>query len=301
VSAANPNEPSFYERRMLGFATLTPTYTFENGKGVSMQDPQSYLDAVRAIAVDAGQKILGVYEHEFNVEHKDDRSPLTEADRQSHELINERLVALTPQIPVLSEESASVDYAARAGWPRFWLVDPLDGTKEFIKRNGEFTVNIALIDGGKPTLGVVHVPVRGETYFATLAGGAWLQRGDAAAVRIRARAFHGSHPIIVASRSHAGPETEAFLKSVGEHQAVSMGSSLKLCLVAEGKADVYPRLGPTMEWDTAAAQCVVEAAGGRVTDTERRPLAYNKADLHNPWFIVSGAGDYDWTRHLPVP
>jgi len=269
-----------------------------------MTDPHIYLEDVRRIAADAGRCILDVYEnegtHDFKIEHKDDHSPLTEADRRSHELIVARLTALTPELPVLSEESSAVDYAARAGWRRFWLVDPLDGTKEFIKRNGEFTVNIALIDDARPALGVVHVPVRGETYFAARGKGSHLQRADATTGPIHVRRFNGSRPIVVASRSHAGAETEAFLKSLGAHEAVSMGSSLKLCLVAEGKADVYPRLGPTMEWDTAAAQCVVEEAGGRVTDIQRRPLAYNKADLHNPWFIVSGADDYDWTRHLPA-
>jgi 3'(2'), 5'-bisphosphate nucleotidase len=264
-----------------------------------MTDPSRFLGDIRAIAVEAGRCILDVYQREFEVQHKDDRSPLTEADRQSHETIVARLTALTPDIPVLSEESAAVDYAVRAGWARFWLVDPLDGTKEFIKRNGEFTVNIALIEKGRPVLGVVHVPVRGETYFAARGAGAHLQKGDAAPVAIQARRFGGARPIVVASRSHAGAETQAFLQSVGEHEAVSMGSSLKLCLVAEGKADVYPRLGPTMEWDTAAAQCVVEEAGGSVVDPQRRPLSYNKADLHNPWFIVSGAGGYDWARHLP--
>jgi len=264
-----------------------------------MTDPIRYLDEVRRLAVDAGHRILDVYEREIEVAHKDDRSPLTEADRQSHELIVARLTALTPAIPVLSEESAAVDYAVRATWTRFWLVDPLDGTKEFIKRNGEFTVNIALIENGKAVLGVVHVPVRGETYFAARAGGAFMQKGNTVPVPIHTRRFNGARPMVVASRSHAGVETEAFLKSIGEYEAMSMGSSLKLCLVAEGKADVYPRLGPTMEWDTAAAHCVVEEAGGRVTDRQRRPLSYNKADLHNPWFIVSGAGDYDWTRHLP--
>jgi len=266
-------------------------------------DPKHYLDDIRRIATDAGRRILDIYERrerEFAVEQKDDRSPLTEADRRSHELIVARLAALTPDIPVLSEESSAVDYAARATWTRFWLVDPLDGTKEFIKRNGEFTVNIALIEAGKPALGVVHVPVRAETYFAAHGEGAALQRGTDEPMQIRARRFNGDRPIVVASRSHAGAETEAFLKNLGPHEAVSMGSSIKLCLVAEGKADVYPRLGPTMEWDTAAAQCVVEQAGGTVTDPQRRPLSYNKADLHNPWFIVSGAGDYDWIRHLPV-
>ena len=258
-----------------------------------------HLEGARAIAVEAGRKILDVYERGFSVEHKEDRSPLTEADRAAHDLIAARLARLTPDIPLLSEESAKIEYAERARWRRFWLVDPLDGTKEFINRNGEFTVNIALIEDHAPVLGVVYVPVPGVVYFACRGRGAFKHTSLAAPEPIRARGFAGGKPIVVASRSHAGAETEAFLQSLGPHDVVSMGSALKLCLVAEGAADVYPRLGPTMEWDTAAAQCVVEAAGGRVTDVSRRPLTYNKESLLNPWFLASGADDYDWARHVP--
>jgi len=263
-------------------------------------NPCVHLEAVREIAHAAGRRILDVYERDFQVEHKEDRSPLTEADRAAHEIITTQLEALTPDIPVLSEDSAAVNYETRAGWKRFWLVDPLDGTKEFINRNGEFTVNIALIDGTRPVLGVVYVPVPALTYYACAGQGAYKQKGECAIQPTRVRRFAGGKPIVVASRSHAGPETEAFLRNLGEHDVVSMGSALKLCLVAEGAADVYPRLGPTMEWDTAAAQCVVEAAGGRVTDLHRQPLVYNKPSLLNPWFLVSAAGDYDWYRHLPA-
>ena len=263
-------------------------------------NPGVHLEAVREIAHAAGRRILDVYEREFKVEHKEDQSPLTEADRAAHEIITSQLEALTPDIPVLSEESAAVNYDTRAGWKRFWLVDPLDGTKEFINRNGEFTVNIALIEGNRPVLGVVYVPVPALTYYACAGQGAYKQKGECAVQPVRVRRFDGGKPIVVASRSHAGPETGAFLRNLGEHDVVSMGSALKLCLVAEGVADVYPRLGPTMEWDTAAAQCVVEAAGGRVTDLNRKPLAYNKPSLLNPSFLVSGAGDFDWYRHLPA-
>lgn len=262
-------------------------------------NPRDQLNGVCDIARDAGRVILDVYERGFTVEQKEDRSPLTEADRAAHEIICARLEALTPGVPVLSEESAKVDPETRAGWKRFWLVDPLDGTKEFINRNGEFTVNIALIDGHRPVLGVVYVPVTGLTYFAAAGHGAYKQKGECEVQVIKTRRFNGGKPIVVASRSHAGPETEAFLKNLGAHDVVSMGSAIKLCLVAEGTADVYPRLGPTMEWDTAAAQCVVEAAGGRVTDLNRQPLAYNKFSLLNPSFMAIGAGDYDWYRHLP--
>jgi len=267
---------------------------------VSDFNPRDYLNAACDIARDAGRRILDVYERGFSVEQKEDRSPLTAADRAAHEIICARLETLTPGIPVLSEESAKVDYEKRAGWQRFWLVDPLDGTREFINRNGEFTVNIALIENHRPVLGVVYVPVTGLTYFAAAGQGAFKQKGECAVQPIKARRFAGGKPIVVASRSHAGPETEVFLKNLGAHDVVSMGSALKLCLVAEGTADVYPRLGPTMEWDTAAAQCVVEAAGGRVTDLNRQPLVYNKPSLLNPWFLASAAGDYDWYRHLPA-
>jgi 3'(2'), 5'-bisphosphate nucleotidase len=264
-----------------------------------MKQHCDYLDQVRAIAVEAGRRILTVYERGFNVSEKDDGSPLTEADAAAHEVIAASLVKLTPEIPVLSEESSKVDYAERAAWKRFWLVDPLDGTKEFIKRNGEFTVNIALVEDGHAVLGVVHVPVKGVTYSACAGLGAFKQEGGGAPQPIHVRSFAGGAAIVVASRSHAGKHIEGFLKNVGAHDVVSMGSALKLCLVADGSADVYPRLGPTMEWDTAAAQCVVEAAGGRVTDLHGRPLQYNKASLLNPWFMVTGAGNRDWHGALP--
>jgi 3'(2'), 5'-bisphosphate nucleotidase len=265
----------------------------------SKADECGYLDAVRDIAMDAGRTILNVYERDFTASTKADGSPLTEADRAAHELIVARLGALTPDIPVLSEESAAIAYEERACWGRFWLVDPLDGTKEFIKRNGEFTVNIALISGDEPLLGVVHVPVSGATYSACRGVGAFLQAPGQAARAIAAGSYAGGRARVVASRSHAGDSLRAYLDRLaaaeGEFDTVAMGSSLKLCLVAENRADVYPRLGPTSEWDTAAAQCVVEVAGGRVTDVHGQRLRYNKTSLLNPWFIVSGAGDYDWT------
>jgi 3'(2'), 5'-bisphosphate nucleotidase len=263
-------------------------------------DTHENLPAVCDIARDAGRAILDVYEGDFSVEQKEDRSPLTEADSAANEIICAKLAALAPGVPILSEELAKVDHEKRKDWQRFWLVDPLDGTKEFINRNGEFTVNIALVDGNRPVLGVVYVPATGLTYFAAAGRGAFKQKGGQVAQAIQARRFGGGKPIVVASRSHAGPETETFLRNLGEHDVVSMGSALKFCLVAEGTADVYPRLGPTMEWDTAAAQCVVEAAGGRVTDLQRQPLVYNKPSLLNPFFMVIGAGDYDWYRHLPA-
>jgi len=260
-------------------------------------DACAYLETVRGIALDAGRRILDIYERGFEVAKKADRSPVTDADRAAHALISDRLAALTPGTPILSEESASVSFPLRAAWTRFWLVDPLDGTKEFISRNGEFTVNIALVESGRPALGVVHVPVLGTTYFACRGQGAHKQYPDGRSHPIHVRGNAGVRPMIVASRSHASPEIKTFLEAIGPHDLVSMGSALKLCLIAEGAADVYPRLGPTMEWDTAAAQCVVESAGGRVCDLHGRTLTYNKADLHNPWFVAD-AGGHNWRPYL---
>jgi 3'(2'), 5'-bisphosphate nucleotidase len=187
----------------------------------------------------------------------------------------------------LSEESAAAEYETRRLWRSYWLVDPLDGTKEFIKRNGEFTVNIALIEDGVPVMGVVHAPVLDVTYYAERGRGAFVQRGDAPATPIRAVLHAKGEPVkVVASRSHSDERTTALLARLGEHECVSMGSSLKLCLVAEGKAHLYPRLGPTMEWDTAAAHAVVNVAGGMVVDSAGEPLRYNKPDLHNSEFFV---------------
>jgi len=263
-----------------------------------------WLDEAVQIAADAGRRILEVYDGDFDAMRKRDGSPLTEADRASHQLIVARLGELTPHLPVLSEESAAADYAERATWERFWLVDPLDGTREFVKRNGEFTVNIALVEGERPVLGVVHVPVSGVTYTGCAGGGAWKAEGDAPARPIHAGSYDGGSARVVASRSHAGEYLAEFLRRLeareGPYQTVSMGSSLKICLVAEGRADVYPRLGPTSEWDTAAAQCVVEAAGGRLVDVAGRPLVYNKTSLLNPWFLVCDAGDFDWGALVPA-
>lgn len=262
--------------------------------------PSNSLDTVVQIALEAGRRILTVYQREFHIDAKGDGSPITEADEVAHALIVEQLTQLTPEIPILSEESASTEYADRANWSRFWLVDPLDGTKEFISRNGEFTVNIALIEQGQPVLGVVHVPEKGVTYFACRELGAYKRDGDAAPVAIHAQRYDGRRPRVVASRSHADASLHDYLARIDEYDLVSMGSSLKFCLVAEGAADVYPRLGPTMEWDTGAAQCVVEVAGGRVVDPDGSPLRYNKPSLRNPWLITSGAGDHDWANYLTM-
>lgn len=262
-----------------------------------------------SIAVDAalkaGEEILSIYNdpaQDFEIERKADNSPLTVADRKAHEIILRRLQEATPY-PVLSEEGRHIDYAIRREWQTLWIVDPLDGTKEFIKRNGEFTVNIALVDHGTPVLGVVYLPVKKELYFASDVSGAWkisgiesLKAGDTletfwtTALRLphtlQREAF-----VIVASRSHLTPETEAYIeekkKQYDRVELISSGSSIKICQVAEGAADVYPRFAPTMEWDTAAGHAIARAAGMEIyqagTDT---PLRYNKEELLNPWFVV---------------
>ncbi|BCO31805.1 3'(2'),5'-bisphosphate nucleotidase CysQ [Thiohalobacter sp. COW1] len=262
-------------------------------------DPRSLLAQVKDLAREAGARILEVYDTDFDVESKEDNSPLTAADMASHTAIINGLRALTPEIPVLSEESADVPYDERCQWDWYWLIDPLDGTKEFIKRNGEFTVNIALIHGGRPVLGVVYVPVKEWLYTGCEGEGATKQVGDAPAEPIRVRPLQDGPVRVVGSRSHRGDSLEAFLHKLGEHEIVSMGSSLKLCLVAEGEADIYPRLGPTSEWDTAAAQCVVEQAGGRVTDLEMQELRYNqKESVLNPFFLVIADDSRDWAQYL---
>ncbi|MDH3267095.1 MAG: 3'(2'),5'-bisphosphate nucleotidase CysQ [Gammaproteobacteria bacterium] len=256
------------------------------------------IDPIVALAIDAGQAILEVYATDFDVQSKADESPLTQADLASHNCIVAGLGALTPQIPIISEEEGLPPFDERGQWQRYWLIDPLDGTKEFVNRNGEFTVNIALIDKNQPIFGVVHVPVKGKTYLGCEGHGAELrENGSAVAIQVAAKS---ARPVrIVGSRSHRGSSLDAFLEKVGESDMLPMGSSLKFCVVAEGRADIYPRLGPTSEWDTAAAQAVVEQAGGQVLQLDGKPLSYNaKADILNPWFIVVGPTDKDWLALL---
>lgn len=242
-----------------------------------------------AIAREAGAAIMAVYAKEFDIELKEDESPLTCADRAAHEVISAGLKQITPHIPVLSEEGRSIPYAERCTWSRFWLVDPLDGTKEFIKRNGEFTVNIALIENCRVVLGVVFVPARDLLYFGSQGAGCWRQAGAGAPEQIQVRqADHVAGLTVVMSRSHPSPELEGFLGGLRVAEALPVGSSLKLCVVAEGKADLYPRLGPTMEWDTAAGHAIVEAAGGTMTGVDGAPFLYNKENLLNPCFVVRG-------------
>ncbi len=263
-------------------------------------DPKSLVEPIVALAEDAGRAILEVYSTDFEVQSKEDASPLTQADLASHRWIDAGLRSLTPDIPVISEESGLADFGERSGWQLYWIVDPLDGTKEFVNRNDEFTVNIALVQDGTAILGVVHVPVYGRTYVGCRGLGAQRRDGDSDPVSIRVAAASGEPPRIVGSRSHRGKSLDAYLAAIGEHEMVPMGSSLKFCVVAEGNADLYPRLGPTSEWDTAAAQAVVEQAGGSVVTLDGKPMKYNtKADILNPHFLVVGATDRDWLALLP--
>lgn len=251
------------------------------------------------IARDAGQAILAIYDAGFNVEEKDDKSPLTDADMASHNLILQRLTELTPDIPILSEESARLPFEERASWQTYWLVDPLDGTREFVKRNGEFTVNIALIHQHKSIIGVINVPVLDIDYYAWKDGGCYKVEHRGEAKRISVKKLDGSRLCVAGSRSHGSEMMQQYMAKLGDVEMLSMGSSLKFCLVAEGRADLYPRLGLTSEWDTAAAHCIVEQAGGYITKTDMTPLEYNtKESLLNPFFFVFGDNSRDWSQYL---
>ncbi len=265
------------------------------------------LETMVDIAKSAGQEILAIYETaDFGVEMKADDSPLTRADLAAHHVIVNALGEKFPEIPVLSEESTALDYAVRQQWQRYFLVDPLDGTKEFIARNGEFTVNIALIDHEVPVLGVVHVPVTGVTYSGDVDGQTAIKETSEGRSEIAARGVDhnaGGALMVVGSRRHGSEALDALVSRLRTRfdavQLTSMGSSLKLCLVAEGKADFYPRLAPTCEWDTAAAHAVVLAAGGTVLDEQFEPLRYNtKAELLNPNFFVIGDTPEIWKELL---
>ena len=259
---------------------------------------QSYVEPVVKLAESAGRRILEVYATDFDVQAKADQSPLTKADLAAHRTIVSGLRALTPEIPIISEESGLPEFTERRQWSTYWLIDPLDGTREFVGRNGEFTVNIALVVDGRPLLGVVHVPVTGVTYAACDGIGA-SRRDEDGIAEIHVAERSASPLRVVGSRSHRGTSLDAFLKKLGEVELLPMGSSLKFCRVAEGAADIYPRLGPTSEWDTAAAQAVVEQAGGAVLQLDGKPLSYNqKEQILNPHFVVLGARDRDWLALL---
>ncbi len=263
---------------------------------------KTLLDDVLTVAVAAGREILEVYQNPFEVDHKADGSLLTAADQRAHETILDGLTALTPDIPVLSEESNREVFAERRQWTRFWLVDPLDGTREFVRGSGDFTVNIALIDNGSPILGVVHTPVKNISHYAASGSGSFRRDGASSSESIRTRTIDMEKPTLLQSHSHAGPKTVRFRQNLerqaGRARIIRMGSSLKICMVAEGSADIYPRLGPTSEWDTAAAHCILDVAGGRLIDPDGNRLRYNKPDILNPWFLACGDSSVDWTKFL---
>ena len=250
------------------------------------------IDYLIATARLAGQEIMRVYEKDFTVDYKDDRSPLTEADRLSNKGIIDKLLDRYPESNVISEENKQIPYEERKEWSSFWLIDPLDGTKEFIKKNGEFTVNIALVENGVPTFGVVYAPVPDILYYGIKGIGSFKIANGVSIKLHNTQSYHDKEIVrVVASRSHMSEETLAFISDIEKLgkkiDFLSIGSSLKLCLVAEGAADVYPRFGPTMEWDTGAAHAVALYAGRQVLNADTmQPLVYNKPDLHNPNFIV---------------
>lgn len=261
---------------------------------------EKLLNPLLDIARAAGEEIMRIYAGEFTVDMKEDKSPVTDADLAAHRVINTDLQRITPGMPVLSEESAGIPFSERGRWESYWLVDPLDGTKEFINKNGDFTVNIALIQRGVPLLGVVYVPVTGMSYYGCAGVGAFKRDKDGQASPIKVRKLIEGKPVkVVASRSHRGPLLDGYLEKLGPHETVSRGSSLKFCLVADGTADVYPRLGPTSEWDTGAGHAVVLAAGGQVIGMDGKPLPYNSKDsLLNPHFIAYADSSRDWRSYL---
>ncbi len=257
------------------------------------------LPGVVQLAKRAGERIMTIYNRDFSVMQKKDDSPVTEADMAAHAVIDDGLEELAGQYPVLSEESASIPFEDRSRWECYWLVDPLDGTREFIKRNGEFTVNIALVEDHRAILGVVYAPALSLCYYGAQGLGAFKQEQEQDPTPIQVQKQSRETVIIAGSRSHRGESLNRFLENIANYELLAMGSALKSCLVAEGKADIYPRLGPTSEWDTAAAQCIVEEAGGYVTDTNMQNLPYNtKESLLNPHFFVFGDSRVNWSRYL---
>ena len=262
---------------------------------------------IRRIAIEAGKKIMEVYESGFEIETKSDDSPVTTADLAANTHIETELRKLSTQFPIVSEESAKISFADRSTNDTYWLIDPLDGTKEFIKRRDSFTVNIALIHGNKSILGVIYAPALEKSYFACKGHGSYKQEGrtvSASTKLIQARKLQKEQVIIVGSRAHTGEAMKTFLAKckadLGDYDLQSMGSSLKMCMVAEGKADLYPRLWLTSEWDTAAAHCIVDEAGGKIVKTDMSPLLYNTKDsLLNPFFFAIGNNNIEWDKYLP--
>ena len=249
---------------------------------------EQLISATVEIAKEAGIAITEIYNSDFDYQLKKDLSPITAADNLSHNIITERLKILTPKIPILSEENCNIPYKIRSQWTQYWLVDPLDGTKEFISQNGEFTVNIALIENNNPILGVIHLPVTNETYWGSQVNGSFYSNKNNDVERIRVSENHQNPMRLVASRSHPSDVLNSLLEKIIDYEIIEVGSSIKFCLIASGQADCYPRFGPTSEWDTAAGEAIVRFAGGHVIATNGNSMNYNlKEDYLNPNFLVS--------------
>lgn len=258
------------------------------------------LPEVKRIAIEAGEKIMEVFNQGFDIEYKNDDSPVTQADLAANSHIITELEKLDVGFPILTEEQAQLSFEERSSWETYWLVDPLDGTKEFIEREDGFTVNIALIHRHQSVLGAIYAPVFDTSYYACSGHGAYKDTRNEQGIKIAARPL-AETPTITVSRSHAKGDLVTFLEKVGEHNIIRTGSSLKMCYVAEGTADVYPRLWLTSEWDTAAAHCIVNEAGGSLVKTDMTPLLYNAKDsLLNPFFFTIGNNNHDWTQYLPT-
>ena len=240
------------------------------------------------ITKEAGEAITEIYNSDFDYQLKKDLSPITAADNLSHNIITERLKILTPEIPILSEENCDIPYKIRSQWTQYWLVDPLDGTKEFIKQNGEFTVNIALIENNSPIFGIIHIPVTNETYWGSTINGSFYSNENSNVKEIRVSDNHQNPIRLVASRSHPSDMLASLLEKIVDYEIIEIGSSIKFCLIASGQADCYPRFGPTSEWDTAAGEAIARFAGGRIVTMNGNSIKYNlKGNYLNPNFIVS--------------
>jgi 3'(2'), 5'-bisphosphate nucleotidase len=240
------------------------------------------------ISVDAGHAIMEIYKTDFNIEIKDDQSPLTKADISSHQIITRSLKKLTPNLPILSEESKNISYEERSKWKMYWLIDPLDGTKEFINRNGEFTVNIALIYRNRPVLGIIHIPAYKETYWGHNHYGSYFINSDSVQKKISVSKRNRNKIKVIASRSHKSKNLSSFLKNLGNYEVIYAGSSLKFCLIARGQVDIYPRLSPTSEWDIAAGEAILSNAGGTLRTLNNKVIIYNQnIDFINPSFVAS--------------
>ena len=257
------------------------------------------INSVKSIGVEAGSAIMDVYHTDYDIQIKADNSPVTEADKKANKIISNKLNQLTPDIPILSEEGRNIPFSERSNWKYYWLIDPLDGTKDFIKKNDEFTVNIALIQNGKPTFGVVYAPALDILYWGEVGAGAYKISGESIKVKINVLDELNNPVLVAGSRSHPSERMNAFMGQFKESELRPMGSSLKVCLVADGSVHLYPRFGPTMEWDTGAAHAILKASGGEaIIHGTNEPLRYNKENLLNPEFIASSSNVIAAINHL---